>query len=238
MFKFTDTLDDEVIAFERLSQRTKLLEKQIGRTAKLDETQIERTRVKIEEESFDIELNEKTGKVKSVFNVKNGKRTTKLPKKEATQKIKTLSQSVELRKNQLNRELQDSAVKEIDKNLISNRAGRLSSDELLKTKEAYRTKNIIEAADESRGTLYEKSAKEIDTMITAVMSQPVVKTRQLKDLGITYKKNTGELIIADASLASKDSLGRILVDLRNKQRDLKKQRKAEEELHTCLPIGS
>ena len=238
LFKFTDTLDDEVIAFERLSQRTKLLEKQIGRTAKLDETQIERTRVKIEEESFDIELNEKTGKVKSVFNVKNGKRTTKLPKKEATQKIKTLSQSVELRKNQLNRELQDSAVKEIDKNLISNRAGRLSSDELLKTKEAYRTKNIIEAADESRGTLYEKSAKEIDTMITAVMSQPVVKTRQLKDLGFTYKKNTGELIIADASLASKDSLGRILVDLRNKQRDLKKQRKAEEELHTCLPIGS
>ena len=77
---------------------------------------------------------------------------------------------VQLRKNQLNRELQDSAVKEIDKNLISNRAGRLSSDELLKTKEAYRTKNIIEAADESRGTLYEKSAKEIDTMITAVMS--------------------------------------------------------------------
>ena len=30
-----------------------------------------------------------------------------------------------------------------------------------------------------------------DKMITAVMSQPVVKTRQLKDLGITYKKDTG-----------------------------------------------
>ena len=68
-------------------------------------------------------------------------------------------------------------------------------------------------------------------MITAVMSQPVVKTRQLKDLGITYKKDTGELIITDPSRASKDALGRILVDLRNKQRDLKKQRAAEEELH-------
>ena len=75
-------------------------------------------------------------------------------------------------------------------------------------------------------------------MITAVMSQPVVKTRQLKDLGITYKKDTGELIITDPSRASKDALGRILVDLRNKQRDLKKQRAAEEELHTCLPLGS
>ena len=29
LFKFTDTLDDEVIAFERLTQRTKLLEKQL-----------------------------------------------------------------------------------------------------------------------------------------------------------------------------------------------------------------
>ena len=237
LFKFTDTLDDEVIAFERLTQRTKLLEKETGRTAKLDETQVERTRVKIEEESFDIELDD-AGKVKSVFNVKNGKRTTKLPKKEATQKIKTLTETVELRKKQLNRELQDSSVKEIDKNLISNRAGRLSSDELLKTKEAYRNKNIIEAADESRGTLYNQSAKEIDTMITAVMSQPIVKSRQLKDLGITYKKDTGELIITDPSTASKDPLGRILVDLRNKQRDLKRQRQAEEELHTCLPIGS
>ncbi len=83
-----------------------------------------------------------------------------------------------------------------------------------------------------------ESAKEIDSMITAVMSQPVVKTRQLKDLGITYKKDTGELIITDPSRASKDALGRILVDLRNKQRDLKKQRTAEEELHTCLPLGS
>ena len=237
LFKFTDTLDDEVIAFERLTQRTKLLEKETGRTAKLDETQVERTRVKIEEESFDIELDD-AGKVKNVFNVKNGKRTTKLPKKEATQKIKALTETVEVRKRQLNRELQDSAVKEIDKNLISNRAGRISSDELLKTKEAYRNKNIIEAADESRGTLYNQTAKEIDSMITAVMSQPVVKTRQLKDLGITYKKDTGELIITDPSRASKDALGRILVDLRNKQRDLKKQRAAEEELHTCLPLGS
>ena len=58
-------------------------------------------------------------------------------------------------------------------------------------------------------------------MITAVMSQPVVKTRQLKDLGITYKKDTGELIITDPSRASKDALGRILLVLRNKQRDLK-----------------
>ena len=237
LFKFTDTLDDEVIAVERLAQRTKLLEKETGRTAKLDETQVERTRVKIEEEDFDIEL-DNTGKVKSVFNVKNGKRTTKLPKKEATQKVKALTETVEVRKRQLNRELQDSAVKEIDKNLISNRAGRISSDELLKTKEAYRNKNIIEAADESRGTLYNQTAKEIDSMITAVMSQPVVKTRQLKDLGITYKKDTGELIITDPSRASKDALGRILVDLRNKQRDLKKQRQAEEELHTCLPLGS
>ena len=74
-------------------------------------------------------------------------------------------------------------------------------------------------------------------MITAVMSQPIVKNRQLKDLGITYKKNTGELIISNPSLASKDALGRILVDLKNKQQALKKERKAIEELHTCLPIG-
>ena len=148
----------------------------------------------MKKKDFDIEL-DNTGKVKSVFNVKNGKRTTKLPKKEATQKVKALTETVEVRKRHLNRELQDSAVKEIDKNLISNRAGRISSDELLKTKEAYRNKNIIEAADESRGTLYNQTAKEIDSMITAVMSQPVVKTRQLKDLGITYKKDTGELII-------------------------------------------
>ena len=237
LFKFTDTLNDEVIAFERLAQRTKMLEKEIGRKAKLDETQVERTRTKIEEESFDIELDEKTGKVKSVFNVKNGKRTTKLPKKEAQQKIKTLSQAVELRKKELNTELQDSAIKEIDKSLISNRAGRLSSDEFLKTKEVYRTKNIVEAADESRGTLYNQTSKEIDSMITAVMSQPIVKGRQLKDLGITYKKNTGELIINNPAIASKDALGRILVDLKNKQQALKKERKAIEELHTCLPIG-
>ena len=132
-------------------------------------------------------------------------------------------------------DLPNDAIKEIDKNLISNRAGRISSDDLLKTKEAYRNKNIIEAADESRGTLYNQSAKEVDSMITAVMSQPIVKSRQLKDLGITYKKNTGELIINDPAQASKDPLGRILVDLRNKQRDLKKQRQAEEEAQTGSP---
>ena len=237
LFKFTDTLDDEVIAFERLAQRTKLLEKQTGRTAKLDDTQVERTRVKIEEESFDIELDD-TGKVKSVFNVKNGKRTTKLPKKEAQQTIRTLSETVELKKKQLNTELQDSSVRNIDKQLIANRGGRQSSDDLLKTKEAYRTKDIISAADESRGSLYNKTAKQVDDMIVAVMSQPVFKKRQLDDLGITYKKDTGELIIRNPKEAAKDSLGRILVDLKNKQQALKKERQAIEELHLCLPIGS
>lgn len=237
LFKFTDTLDDEVIAFERLAQRTKQLEAETGRKAQLDETQVERTRVKIEEESFDIELDD-AGKVKSVFNVKNGKRTTKLPKKEAEQKVRTLGETVELKKKQLNTEMQDSSVKQIDKQLISNRGGRQSSDDLLKTKEAYRTKNIVDAADESRGTLYTQSAKQIDDMITAVMSQPVFKKRQLDDLGITYNKNTGELIIRDANEAAKDSLGRILVDLKNKQQQLKKEKQAVEELHTCLPIGS
>ena len=237
LFKFTDTLDDEVIAFERLTQRTKLLEKETGRTAKLDETQVERTRVKIEEESFDIELDD-AGKVKNVFNVKNGKRTTKLPKAEAQQKIRTLSETVELKKRQLNTELQDTSVKQIDKQLISNRGGRQSSDDLLKTKEAYRTKNIVDAADESRGTQYNQSAKQIDEMIKAVMSQPVFKKRQLDDLGITYNKNTGELIIRNPNEAAKDNLGRILVDLKNKQQALKKEKQAVEELHLCLPIGS
>ncbi len=237
LFKFTDTLDDEVIAFERLTQRTKLLEKETGRTAKLDETQVERTRVKIEEESFDIELDD-AGKVKNVFNVKNGKRTTKLPKAEAQQKIRTLSETVELKKRQLNTELQDTSVKQIDKQLISNRGGRQSSDDLLKTKEAYRTKNIVDAADESRGTQYNQSAKQIDEMIKAVMSQPVFKKRQLDDLGITYNKNTGELTIRNPNEAAKDNLGRILVDLKNKQQALKKEKQAVEELHLCLPIGS
>ena len=238
LFKFTDTLNDEVIAFERLNQRIALLEKQTGRKAKLDETQVERTRVKIEEESFDIELDNKTGKVKSVFNVKNGRRTTKLPKKEATQKVKTLSETVELRKNVLNRELQESSVKKIDEQLISNRGGRLANDELLKTKEAYRNKDVISAADESRGSLYNTTAKDTDKMIAAVLSQPVFKKRQLDDLGIIYKKDTGELIIKDTARANKDALGRILVELKNKQSALKKERKALEELHTCLPIGS
>ena len=85
---------------------------------------------------------------------------------------------------------------------------------------------------------YNQTSKEIDSMITAVMSQPIVKNRQLKDLGITYKKNTGELIINNPALASKDALGRILVDLKNKQQALKKERKAIEELHTCLPLGT
>ena len=238
LFKFTDTLNDEVIAIERITQRVKALEKEIGRKAVLDETQVERTRVKIEEESFDIELDEKTGKVKAIYNVKNGRRTTKLPKKELKQKIKTLSQTVELKKKQLNTELQDSSVKKIDEQLISNRGGRLLSDELLKTKEVYRTKNIIEAADESRGTLYNSASKEIDTMISAVLSQPIFKTRQLKDLGITWNSKSGTLIIKDAELASKDALGRILVDLKNKQQALKKERKAIEDLHICLPKGS
>ena len=238
LFKFTDTLNDEVIAFERLNQRIALLEKQTGRKAKLDETQVERTRVKVEEESFDIELDNKTGRVKSVFNVKNGRRTTKLPKKEATQKVKTLSETVELRKNVLNRELQESSVKKIDEQLISNRGGRLANDELLKTKEAYRNKDVISAADESRGSLYNTTAKDTDKMIAAVLSQPVFKKRQLDDLGIIYKKDTGELIIKDTARANKDSLGRILVELKNKQSALKKERKAIEELHTCLPIGS
>ncbi|ANS05395.1 hypothetical protein [uncultured Mediterranean phage] len=238
LFKFTDTLNDEVIAFERLNQRIALLEKQTGRKAKLDETQVERTRVKVEEESFDIELDNKTGRVKSVFNVKNGRRTTKLPKKEATQKVKTLSETVELRKNVLNRELQESSVRKIDEQLISNRGGRLANDELLKTKEAYRNKDVISAADESRGSLYNTTAKDTDKMIAAVLSQPVFKKRQLDDLGIIYKKDTGELIIKDTARANKDSLGRILVELKNKQSALKKERKAIEELHTCLPIGS
>ena len=140
------------------------------------------------------------GKVKSVFNVKNGKRTTKLPKKEAQQTIRTLSETVELKKKQLNTELQDSSVKQIDKQLIANRGGRQSSDDLLKTKEAYRTKDIISAADESRGSLYNKTAKQVDDMIVAVMSQPVFKKRQLDDLGITYKKDTGELILDNNDL--------------------------------------
>ena len=238
LFKFTDTLDDEVIAFERLQQRTKQLEIETGRKAELDQTQVERTRVQIEEESFDIELDDNTGKVKSVFNVKNGKRTKKLNKKEADQKIKALNETVEVKKKQLNTELQDSSVKQIDKQLISNRGGRQSSDDLLKTKEAYRTKNVVDAADESRGTLYNKSAKQIDSMIVAVMSQPVFKKRMLDELGITYKKDTGELIIKNPNEAAKDPIGRILVDLKNKQQQLKKEQKALEELHTCLPIGS
>ena len=237
LFKFTDTLDDEVIAFERLAQRTKLLEESTGRKAKLDETQVERTRVKIEEESFDIEL-DNAGKVKSVFNVKNGKRTTKLKTTEAKQKLRTLTETVELRKKQLNTELQDSSIKNIDKQLVSNRGGRQSSDDLLKTKEAYRTKNIIDAADESRGSLYNKSSKQVDDMIVAVMSQPVFKKRMLDKLGITYKRDTGELIIRNPNEAAKDSLGRILVDLKNKQQALKKEKQAMEELHLCLPVGS
>ncbi len=237
LFKFTDTLDDEVIAFERLAQRTKLLEESTGRKAKLDETQVERTRVKIEEESFDIEL-DNAGKVKSVFNVKNGKRTTKLKTTEAKQKLRTLTETVELRKKQLNTELQDSSIKNIDKQLVSNRGGRQSSDDLLKTKEAYRTKNIIDAADESRGSLYNKSSKQVDDMIVAVMSQPVFKKRMLDKLGITYKRDTGELIIRNPNEAAKDSLGRILVDLKNKQQALKKEKQAIEELHLCLPVGS
>ena len=238
LFKFTDTLNDEVIAIERISQRVKALEKEIGRKAVLDETQVERTRVKIEEESFDIELDDATGKVKEIYNVKNGRRTTKLPKKELKQKIKTLSETVELKKKVLNTELQDSSVEKINEQLISNRGGRLLSDELLKTKEVYRTKNIIEAADESRGTLYNSASKEIDTMISAVLSQPIFKTRQLKDLGITWNAKSGTLIIKDSAEASKDALGRILVDLRNKQQALKKERKAIEDLHICLPKGS
>ena len=238
LFKFTDTLNDEVIAIERITQRVKALEKEIGRKAVLDETQVERTRVKIEEESFDIELDDATGKVKEIYNVKNGRRTTKLPKKELKQKIKTLSETVELKKKVLNTELQDSSVEKINEQLISNRGGRLMSDELLKTKEVYRTKNIIEAADESRGTLYNSASKEIDTMISAVLSQPIFKTRQLKDLGITWNAKSGTLIIKDSAEASKDALGRILVDLRNKQQALKKERKAIEDLHICLPKGS
>ena len=155
--------------------------------------------------SFDIELDNKTGRVKSVFNVKNGRRTTKLPKKEATQKVKTLSETVELRKNVLNRELQESSVRKIDEQLISNRGGRLANDELLKTKEAYRNKDVISAADESRGSLYNTTAKDTDKMIAAVLSQPVFKKRQLDDLGIIYKKDTGELIIKDTARANKDS---------------------------------
>ena len=54
----------------------------------------------------------------------------------------------------------------------------------------------------------------------------------------TYKKDTGELIIRNPKEAAKDSLGRILVDLKNKQQALKKERQALEELHLCLPIGS
>jgi len=75
-------------------------------------------------------------------------------------------------------------------------------------------------------------------MIVAVMSQPVFKKRMLDELGITYKKDTGELIIKNPNEAAKDPIGRILVDLKNKQQQLKKEQKALEELHTCLPIGS
>ena len=75
-------------------------------------------------------------------------------------------------------------------------------------------------------------------MIVAVMSQPVFKKRMLDKLGITYKRDTGELIIRNPNEAAKDSLGRILVDLKNKQQALKKEKQAIEELHLCLPVGS
>lgn len=52
-FRFKDTLQDEIIAFENIPKRVELLEKQIGRKAALDETVVERTRVQIEEESLE-----------------------------------------------------------------------------------------------------------------------------------------------------------------------------------------
>ncbi len=236
--KFTDTLDDEIIAYERIAQRTKLLEQQTGRKAELSKTEVERTRVKVEEESFDIEVDEATGKIKSVFNVKNGRRTTKLPKKEADQKIRTLKDTVELKKREFNRDTQDLSVKNIDDQLIANRGGRASTDDLLKTKDAYRDKDIISAADESRGSLYNATAKDVNQMIVAVLSQPVFKKRHLQDLGIIFDKKNGTLRITDQNKANRDPLGRILVELKNKQDTLTKERSAVEELHTCLPIGS
>ena len=89
-----------------------------------------------------------------------------------------------------------------------------------------------------RSPCREETGWPLDEMIVAVMSQPVFKKRQLDDLGITYKKDTGELIIRNPNEAAKDSLGRILVDLKNKQQALKKEKQAVEDLHTCLPIGS
>jgi len=237
-FKFTDTLNDEIIAYERIEQRTKQLEQETGRKAELSKTEVERTRVKIEEESFDIEIDQTTGRVKEVYNVKNGKRTTKLEKKEAEQKIKTLSEIAETKKKDFNAESQERAVNKIDQQLIDNRGGRQSTEDLLKTKNAYRDKDIVTAADESRGTLYNTTAKDVNKMIVAVLSQPVFKKRHLDDLGIKFNKTTGELTITDRSKANKDPLGRILVELKEKQEVLLKERQAVEELHTCLPIGS
>ena len=204
--KFTDTLDDEIIAYERIAQRTKLLEQQTGRKAELSKTEVERTRVKVEEESFDIEVDEATGKIKSVFNVKNGRRTTKLPKKEADQKIRTLKDTVELKKREFNRDTQDLSVKNIDDQLIANRGGRASTDDLLKTKDAYRDKDIISAADESRGSLYNATAKDVNQMIVAVLSQPVFKKRHLQDLGIIFDKKNGTLRITDQNKANQRSV--------------------------------
>ena len=233
--RFTDTLNDEIIAVERIADRVKALEQQTGVKAELDTTIVERTRVEIEDQTFDIELDNTTDKVKEIYLVKNSRRVRKLNKEEKAQAIETLSQTVELRKNTLNTELQDRSPQKIDRQIVDNRGGRQESDELLSSKEAYRTKDIITAADEGRGAVYNQTSKDIDTMITAVLSQPVFKKRHLDDLGITWNKNTGELVIRNTDEAVKDPIGRILVELKNKQQQLKKEQQALEELHICLP---
>ena len=233
--RFTDTLNDEIIAVERIADRVKALEQQTGVKAELDTTIVERTRVEIEDQTFDIELDNTTDKVKEIYLVKNSRRVRKLNKEEKAQAIETLSQTVELRKNTLNTELQDRSPQKIDRQIVDNRGGRQESDELLSSKEAYRTKDIITAADEGRGAVYNQTSKEIDTMITAVLSQPVFKKRHLDDLGITWNKNTGELVIRNTDEAVKDPIGRILVELKNKQQQLTKVQQALEELHICLP---
>ncbi len=234
--RFTDTLNDEIIAIERITDRVKALETQTGIAAKLDETVVQRTRVEIEDQTFDIEVDNTTDKVKEIYLVKNDRRVKKLNKVEREQAIETLRETVELRKNTLNAELQDRSPKNIDRQIVDNRGGRQESDELLKSKEAYRNKDIITAADEGRGTVYNQTSKDIDTMISAVLSQPIFKKRHLDDLGITWNKNTGELIIRNTDEAVKDPIGRILVELKNKQQQLKKEQKALEDLHVCLPL--
>ena len=234
--RFTDTLNDEIIAVERIADRTKALEQQTGIVAKLDENIVQRTRVEIEDQTFDIEIDSATDKVKEIYIVKNNRRVKKLNKVEKEQAIETLRETVELRKNTLNTELQDRSPKKIDRQIVDNRGGRQEADELLKSKEAYRDKDIITAADEGRGAVYNQTAKDIDTMISAVLSQPIFKKRHLDDLGITWNKNTGELTIRNADEAVKDPIGRVLVELKNKQQQLKKEQKALEELHVCLPL--